>query len=174
MTAQDGEDTSEVPTPSNSEILIESPLELRNADWGETWTNIGAPTLFGVIVGSLWQWQIVPRLSSVWPNPVQGSLLVMLLLSPLFHRLLTSHEFSRWKEYALGVLLPGLYIAAVWFIPGQTGLFCVGYLATIAWVWMCTSWWRFELPPFRSAVWHTLGVNIGALGASILTFNLMM
>ena len=48
------------------------------------------------------------------------------------------------------------------------------YLAVVVWIWVSTSWWRFDLPPFRSAMWHTMGVNIGALGGSLLTYYLVM
>tara|TARA_B110001452_G_scaffold12790_1_gene10547 strand:+ start:54028 stop:54555 length:528 start_codon:yes stop_codon:yes gene_type:complete len=145
-----------------------------SADWNETWTNVGIPTFFGAIVGAIWQLQIQARLGTVWPNPVQAALLAMLLFSPLFHRWLTPHEQSKWMQYSLGVLLPITYLVGIWFVPGLTGMFCGGYLASILWIWMCTSWWRFNLPPFRSALWHTLGVNIGALGGSVLTYNLFL
>lgn len=174
MSDREGDETPPKQIPVGSISSPDSSVLLKSADWGDTWINIGAPTLFGVVVGSFWQWQIAPQLSSLWPNPIQAALLSFVLLSPLFHQQLTSHEFSRWKEYALGTLLPSLYIIGIWFIPGLTGMFCGGYLATIVWIWMCTSWWRFDLPPFRSALWHVLGVNIGALGASILTYNLML
>ena len=145
-----------------------------SADWNETWTNVGIPAFFGAIVGAIWQLQIQPHLGTVWPNPVQASLLAMLLFSPLFHRWLTPHEQSKWMQYSLGVLLPITYLVGIWFVPGLTGMFCGGYLASIVWIWMCTSWWRFNLPPFRSALWHTLGVNICALGGSVLTYNLFL
>jgi len=51
-------------------------------------------------------------------------------------------------------------------------LICGGYVAIVVWIWVSTSWWRFHLPPFRSALWHTLGVNVGALGGSLLAYNL--
>ena len=35
--------------------------------------NVAAPTLLGLLVGGVWQWQIQPSLSYGVPNPVQAS-----------------------------------------------------------------------------------------------------
>ena len=143
-----------------------------SATWGETWVNVIFPTLFGVVVGSAWQAGIQPRLTYNLPNPVQGTLLLLIFLSPLFHRYLTPHPFSRWKEYSAGCAALGLFFITVW-MAGYGGWVCGGYLAAVVWIWVSTSWWRFHLPPFRLALWHTIGVNVGALAGSILTYGLM-
>ena len=57
-----------------------------SATWQETWTNIGAPALFGMLVGALWQVQVQPHLPYPIPNPIHAALLLFLFLSPLFHR----------------------------------------------------------------------------------------
>ena len=155
-------------------VHVEAPVVAgpRSATWMETWTNVGAPTLFGLVVGALWQWKVQSTLAYGIPNPVQASLLMMLLCAPLFHRLLTQHPQKLWKEYALGVLLLGGFFSAVW-MSGYGGFVCGGYLAVVVWIWVSTSWWRFHLPPFRLAIWHTFGVNIGALGGSIMMYGLL-
>ena len=143
-----------------------------SATWAETWTNVAFPALFGMVVGSIWQYAVQPLLPYDVPNPVQAALLVMLFLSPLFHRWLTPHEQGRWKEYMGGTAVLGLFFDAVW-MTGYGGFICGGYLAIVVWIWVSTSWWRFHLPPFRLALWHTLGVNVGALAGSLLTYNLL-
>ena len=142
-----------------------------SATWAETWRNVAAPTLLGLLVGGVWQWQIQPSLSYGVPNPVQASLLLMLLCSPLMHHFLTPHPFGLWKEYALGVALLGGFFLCL--DVRFRGFVCGGYLAVVVWIWVSTSWWRFHLPPFRLAIWHTFGVNIGALGGSLIMFGLV-
>ena len=144
----------------------------RSASWKETWTHVGFPTCFGVFIGSVWQWAIQPHLRYDLPNPVQGALLLMMLLSPWFHRYLTGHDPRRWLEYLAGCASLASFFILVW-MSGYGGFICGGYLAIIVWIGISTSWWRYTLPPYRLALWHTLGVNIGALGGSILTFQLL-
>ena len=152
--------------------LHPSPNLPTSATWSETWTNVGFPAVFGAVVGGAWQWGVQPHLTYDLPNPVQAALLLMLLLSPLLHWKLTPHEQARWLEYLGGSAFLGLFFIGVW-MTGYGGFICGGYLAIVAWIWVSTSWWRFHLPPFRLAIWHTLGVNIGALTGSLLTYNLL-
>ena len=156
---------------SEAEVALVTPAPPASATWAETWTNVGAPALFGLVVGAVWQVQVQPHLTYPLPNPIHAALLLFLLMSPLFHRWLTPHEGSRWKEYLAGVAVLGVFFGGVW-TTGFGALICGGYVAIVVWIWISTSWWRFHLPPFRYALWHTLGVNIGALGGSILAFNL--
>lgn len=153
-------------------IGVRPPALPTTATWAETWTNVGFPTLFGVVTGGVWQVMVQPRLTYGMPNPVQGALLLMLLLTPLLHRWLTDHPGERWKEYLGGVAVLGLFFIGVW-TTGYGGFICGGYLAVVVWIWVSTSWWRFHLPPFRLALWHTLGVNVGALAGSLLAYNLV-
>lgn len=156
-------------------IEVSAPAEPSSATWDQTWRNVGFPALFGTVVGVVWQEAAMPALPALpygFPNPVQASLLAYLLLTPLVHRWLTEADPLRWKEYALGCSSLVLPLVIIWTL-GYGGLVCGGYLASVVWVWISTSWWRFRLPPFRLALWHTLGVNIGALGGSILTYNLL-
>jgi hypothetical protein len=153
-------------------IDVRPPSLPTTATWEETWTNVGFPTLFGVVTGGAWQVMVQPRLTYGMPNPVQGALLLMLVLTPLLHRWLTDHPGERWKEYLGGVAVLGLFFIGVW-TTGYGGFICGGYLAVVVWIWVSTSWWRFHLPPFRLALWHTLGVNVGALAGSLLVYNLV-
>ncbi len=156
---------------SGAELPLSSASLPSSATWKETWVNVGFPTFFGVAVGATWQVAVQPHLPYDVPNPVQAALLLLLLLSPLFHRWLTDHASSRWKEYLAGASVLSGFLLAVW-MTGYGALVCGGYLAIVVWIWISTSWWRFHLPPFRSALWHTLGVNVGALAGSVLAFNL--
>jgi len=152
-------------------LPLASPRLPSSATWKETWVNVGFPTFFGVAVGAGWQIAVQPRLTNEVPNPVQAALLALLLLTPFFHRWLTDHEPSRWKEYLAGASVLSTFFLLVW-MTGYGALICGGYVAIVVWIWISTSWWRFHLPPFRSALWHTLGVNVGALAGSVLAFNL--
>ena len=157
---------------SSPSVEVEPSLR-RSATWGETFQNVIAPTMFGMAAGGGWQALVSPHLTYGMPNPPQGGLLLMMLFAPLLHRLLTHHPQHRWKEYLGGVAALAFPLLLVW-CTGLGGFVCGGYLAVVVWIWVSTSWWRFDLPPFRSAMWHTMGVNIGALGGSLLTFYLVM
>ena len=157
---------------SSPSVEVEPSLR-RSATWGETFQNVIAPTMFGMAAGGGWQALVSPHLTYGMPNPPQGGLLLMMLFAPLLHRLLTHHPQHRWKEYLGGVAALAFPLMLVWS-TGLGGFVCGGYLAVVVWIWVSTSWWRFDLPPFRSAMWHTMGVNIGALGGSLLTFYLVM
>ena len=157
---------------SSPSVEVEPSLR-RSATWGETFQNVIAPTMFGMAAGGGWQALVSPHLTYGMPNPPQGGLLLMMLFAPLLHRLLTHHPQHRWKEYLGGVAALAFPLLLVWS-TGLGGFVCGGYLAVVVWIWVSTSWWRFELPPFRSAMWHTMGVNIGALGGSLLTYYLVM
>ena len=158
---------------ASSPSVEAEPSLRRSATWGETFQNVIAPTMFGMAAGGGWQALVSPHLTYGMPNPPQGGLLMMLLFAPLLHRLLTHHPQHRWKEYLGGVAALAFPLLLVWS-TGLGGFVCGGYLAVVVWIWVSTSWWRFDLPPFRSAMWHTMGVNIGALGGSLLTYYLVM
>jgi len=158
---------------SSSPSVDVEPSLRRSATWGETFQNVIAPTMFGMAAGGGWQALVSPHLTYGMPNPPQGGLLLMMLFAPLLHRLLTHHPQHRWKEYLGGVAALAFPLMLVWS-TGLGGFVCGGYLAVVVWIWVSTSWWRFDLPPFRSAMWHTMGVNIGALGGSLLTYYLVM
>ena len=157
---------------SSPSVEVEPSLR-RSATWGETFQNVIAPTMFGMAAGGGWQALVSPHLTYGMPNPPQGGLLLMMLFAPLLHRLLTHHPQHRWKESLGGVAALAFPLMLVWS-TGLGGFVCGGYLAVVVWIWVSTSWWRFDLPPFRSAMWHTMGVNIGALGGSLLTYYLVM
>ena len=157
---------------SSPSVEVEPSLR-RSATWGETFQNVIAPTMFGMAAGGGWQALVSPHLTYGMPNPPQGGLLLMMLFAPLLHRLLTHHPQHRWKEYLGGVAALAFPLLLVWS-TGLGGFVCGGYLAVVVWIWVSTSWWRFDLPRFRAAMWHTMGVNIGALGGSLLTFYLVM
>ena len=157
---------------SSPSVEVEPSLR-RSATWGETFQNVIAPTMFGMAAGGGWQALVSPHLTYGMPNPPQGGLLLMMLFAPLLHRLLTHHPQHRWKEYLGGVAALAFPLMLVWS-TGLGGFVCGGYWAVVVWIWVSTSWWRFDLPPFRSAMWHTMGVNIGALGGSLLTYYLVM
>lgn len=168
-----GEPTLEDTAPeelAQTSVQVQQPM---SATWAETWVNVVFPTLFGMVAGAFWQASISPQLTYGLPNPPQGGLLIMMLFSPLLHRWLTPHPQSMWLDYLGGIAALALPLMFVWS-TGMGGFVCGGYLTVVLWIWVSTSWWRFHLPPFRLAIWHTMGVNIGALGGSLLYHSLMM
>ena len=131
--------------------------------------HIIAPAIFGLIVGIIFQEFVTPEYK--WPSPPQGALLTSILLSPLLYFILVRDEASRWHEYTLGLALPGSIFFMIWF-SGWGALFCGGYGALLVWVWISTSWGRFELPPFRYGVWHTFAIDIGAFSGALLAYSI--
>ena len=161
----------EAPADETRSLQVEA-LPPRSATWRETFDNVMAPTAFGMGAGALWEALAMPHLSYGMPNPPQGGLLLMLLFAPLLHRLLTHHPQNRWKEYLAGAAVLAFPLMLIWS-TGFGGFVCCGYVTVVVWIWVSTSWWRFHLPPFRLAIWHTMGVNIGALGGSLLYYSMM-
>ena len=166
----EGELTSETMESSvfvSSEIIPVSKPSALDFDTGIR--HIIAPAVIGVILGFLAERFLNPIVN--WPSPPQAAMIGTILLSPILYFILLKDEKSRWWEYSLGILAPGSYFIMIWF-SGWGALFCGGYLPLLIWVWISTSWGRFDLPPFRYGVWHSFAVNIGGFAGAILAFNL--
>ena len=122
---------------------------------------------------ALWQALVSCQLTYGMPNPPQGGFLHHDAVRPPCSTACLRLILNRWKEYLGGIAALGLPLLFVWS-TGLGGFVCGGYLTVVVWIWVSTSWWRFHLPPFRLAIWHTMGVNIGALGGSLLYHSLVM
>ena len=148
----------------------ESELDrVRGIDYDTGIRHIIAPALFGMIVGIIFQQYITPEYN--WPSPPQGAILTSILLSPLLYFTLVRGDASRWYEYSMGIALPGTIFFVVWF-SGWGALFCGGYGALLLWVWISTSWGRYDLPPFRYGVWHAFAVDIGSFSGALLVYSI--
>ena len=148
----------------------ESELDrVRGIDFDTGIRHIIAPALFGMIVGTIFQQYITPEYN--WPSPPQGAILTSILLSPLLYFTLVRGDASRWYEYSMGIALPGAIFFVVWF-SGWGALFCGGYGALLLWVWISTSWGRYDLPPFRYGVWHAFAVDIGSFSGALLVYSI--
>ena len=128
-----------------------------------------APLMLGMLFGSLWQILVMPKID-FFPNPVHGSFMIYLVLSPLIYKILVGQEMNRAKEYSLGVLTVAIVLSVVWILPQQSSLYCGVFLTGISWLWLSSFWLQFEFPPFRYGLWHAIAVNIGAFGGSVLTY----
>ena len=128
-----------------------------------------APLLLGMLFGSIWQITVMPKIE-IFPNPIQGSFIIYLVLSPLIYKYLVGQEMNRAKEYALGFLSISIVLSAFWILPQQSSLYCGVFLTGISWLWLSSFWLQFEFPPFRYGLWHAMAVNIGAFGGSVLTY----
>ena len=128
-----------------------------------------APLLLGMLFGSIWQITVMPKIE-IFPNPIQGSFIIYLVLSPLIYKFLVGQEMNRAKEYILGFLSISIILSTFWILPQQSSLYCGVFLAGISWLWLSSFWLQFEFPPFRYGLWHAMAVNIGAFGGSVLTY----
>jgi len=128
-----------------------------------------APLLLGMFFGSLWQIIVMPEID-LFPNPIHGSFIIYLVLSPIIYKLLVGQEMNRAKEYALGFVSLAIVLSIFWVLPQQSSLYCGVFLTGISWLWLSSFWLQFEFPPFRYGLWHSMGVNIGAFGGSVLTY----
>ena len=128
-----------------------------------------APLMLGMLFGSIWQILVMPEID-IFPNPIHGSFMIYLVLSPLIYKLLVGQEMNRAKEYSFGVLVVAIVLSFVWILPQQSSLYCGVFLTGISWLWLSSFWLQFEFPPFRYGLWHAIAVNIGAFGVSVLTY----
>ena len=130
------------------------------------------PLVFGAVVGTLWQVFVTPMLGPTqMPNPVHGALLASLLLSPVAHRLLARRPMEEWWEYGTGWAAVGLPLSLIWTIPGPQALLCGGYVLGVLWMSITSAWSMGPKPPFRLAIWHMMGVGVGALRGGILGYG---
>ncbi len=142
---------------------------VRGLDFTTGFRHIIAPALFGMFFGIIFQQYITPDYG--WPSPPQGAILASIILSPILYFSLVRDAPSRWYEYTMGLTLPGAIFFMVWF-SGWGALFCGGYGALLLWVWISTSWGRYDLPPFRYGVWHAFAVDIGAFSGALLVYSI--
>ena len=156
---------------SENPILVEESLS--SVSEGEVFKDMlrhmMAPLMLGMLFGSLWQILVMPKID-FFPNPVHGSFMIYLVLSPLIYKILVGQEMNRAKEYSLGVLSVAVVLSIVWILPQQSSLYCGVFLTGISWLWLSSFWLQFEFPPFRYGLWHAIAVNIGAFGGSVLTY----
>ena len=59
-----------------------------------------APLMLGMLFGSLWQILVMPKID-FFPNPVHGSFMIYLVLSPLIYKILVGQEMNRAKDCLL-------------------------------------------------------------------------
>ncbi|MDG1551441.1 MAG: hypothetical protein P8Q95_06925 [Candidatus Poseidoniaceae archaeon] len=133
--------------------------------------HIIGPAVIGMTLGMSAEVFLTPNYA--WPSPPQAAIIGAILLSPLLYFILLSDEKSRWWEYSVGMMTPGLFFIMIWF-SGWGALFCGAYGPLLIWVWISTSWGQFDLPPFRYGIWHSFAINIGGFAGAILAFNLSL
>ncbi len=150
----------------------ESGLErMSGLDFSTGFRHIIAPALFGMVFGILFQQYVTPQYQ--WPSPPQGAILCSLVFSPVLYFILVRDQANRWYEYTLGLAFPGLIFFMIWF-SRWGAVFCGGYGALLLWVWISTSWGRFDLPPFRYGVWHAFAVDLGAFSGALLSYSIAL
>jgi len=121
--------------------------------------HVLVPSIFGLILG-------------VGADSLLNTVFVMqyalggaILFSPLI-ALLTKTKVG-W-EHSLGVAVVCGFEAALWLLG-------FNYFNTLAvfimWVWMCASWWKLPLPPFRYGFWHGFTLSFTTFVGGILAYN---
>lgn len=122
--------------------------------------HVLVPSIFGLVLGA----GADAFLNT--PFVMQYALGGAILLSPLI-ALLTKTKIG-W-EHSLGVAIVCGFEAALWLLG-------FNYFNTLAvfiiWVWMCASWWKLSLPPFRYGFWHGFTISFTALIGGIIAYNL--
>lgn len=153
--------------------LAVPPQTSRALDFDTGIRHILAPAMVGAVLGGLWQWYVMPETGDLnLPNPIHGTFIISLLLSPLFYRVAIKNSDGHWWEYSLGLLCLGGAFSVIW-LSGWGAMFCGGYGALLLWVWISTDWGRYELPPFRYGIWHAFGLDLGAFAGSIFVYGLV-
>jgi len=143
-----------------------------------TLVNAVVPLLIGAVLGAVWQLVVMPRVGDAQlPNPVHGALMLWLLCVPLSTTMLVGRRLAEAWEYALGLAIVAVPLASIWLGRGAGALFCGVYMLGIVWMavsgaWATSSWPNNAraLAPFRSGIWHTLGVGFGAFLGSVLAY----
>lgn len=136
------------------------------------------PLLVGAVLGAFWQLAVMPRTGEAQlPNPVHGALLMWLLLAPLATTTLARRRIAESWEYALGLALVAVPLALIWLGRGAGSLFCGVYMLGILWMaisgaWATSAWPSHGrgLAPFRSGLWHTIGIGFGSFLGSVLAY----
>ena len=165
-----GDESNDEETQSVAAPVIELPRH-GPLDFDTGIRHIIGPALIGLAFGALAEQFLTPHYA--WPSPPQAAMIGAILLSPLMYFILLKDEASRWWEYSLGMIGPGLFFIMIWF-SGWGALFCGGYGALLIWVWISTSWGQYDLPPFRYGVWHCFAINIGGFAGAMLAFGITL
>jgi len=122
--------------------------------------HVLVPSIFGLILGA--GADIFLETAFVMQFALGGAI----LCSPLI-ALLTKTKVG-W-EHSLGLAVVCGFEAALWVLG-------FNYFNTLAvfiiWVWMCASWWKLPLPPFRYGFWHGFTLSFTTFVGGILAYNL--
>lgn len=78
---------------------------------------------------------------------------------------------DEWWEYGVGWAAVAVPLSLVWTIPGPQALLCGGYVLGVLWMSITSAWSMGPKPPFRLAMWHMMGVGVGALLGAIFGFS---
>ena len=68
-------------------IEQQSPPVLESEIFKDMLRHMMAPLLLGMLFGSLWQILVMPKID-LFPNPIHGSFIIYLILSPIIYKLL--------------------------------------------------------------------------------------
>ena len=148
---------SEQTIVDEEESLEESHLEVEFTDL--KFRHVLVPSIFGMVLGA--------SANLLFDTFVmQAGLLSAVLFSPLI-AFLTKTKIG-W-EHSLGLAVVSVVTSVIWLLG-------FNYFNTLAiffaWVWMCSSWWKYDLPPFRYGFWHGFGIAFSTFIGGILSYNL--
>lgn len=131
------------------------------------------PLFIGAFLGGFWQLFMMDRVGEMGlPMPVQGAFIIALPFSPFICKLLVPNSQGKLWQYSLGMFIMALVYSSIW-MSGWGAMFCGGYFSGLVWIWINMTWWNYELPPFRYAIWHSIAIDLGAFGGALIVyFNL--
>lgn len=115
------------------------------------------PTIFGmVLVGACAHYLIR------YAPPMSLALILAVLTAPLLAYLTRS---GKWNEHMIGVGIVCVPMALFWLL-GEN--YCNIAIPFLFWVWMSSTWAKFDLPPFRYGIWHGFGIAFAIIPGAMV------
>ena len=139
---------------SNMEVEVEpiseGPMDLkfRHVIW---------PTTFAIILVA-----ICAHFFLEYAPPMSLALILAVVVSPLLGLLTKS---GKWNEHLCGVAIVCIPMSGFWLL-GES--YCNIAIPFMFWVWMSSSWSKYDLPPFRYGIWHGFGIAFSIIPGALL------
>ena len=81
-------DSVEINEPESTHLIEQHSRSVSESEiFKDMLRHMMAPLLLGMFFGSLWQIIVMPKID-LFPNPIHGSFIIYLLLSPIIYKIL--------------------------------------------------------------------------------------